>query len=343
MYRIFLKTSLILVYLVIIAGAVVRMTGSGMGCPDWPKCFGYYIPPTEEAELQFQPNRFYEEGQVIIVDESLRVASKDFTSKTTYNEANWSTYDRHDYAIFNPWHTWIEYVNRLLGALAGLAMLIMTGLSFKYWQKEKHITIVTIVSLILMCIQGYLGAKVVYSLLAPVKITIHMVMALVIVAVLNYLVHATSKRRIAHFKRSVFQNLLILSILFTLIQIILGTQVRQFVDNQIDIVGYAAKASWLKDPTISFYIHRTFSVIVVLVNAMLWWQNKKLGYGFQKLNWVMVLIGIEILSGIAMYYIDFPFGTQPLHLVIATVLFGVQSFILMECLKATKLPKTATS
>ena len=74
MYRKSIIVSLILIYLVIIAGAVVRMTGSGMGCPDWPKCFGYIIPPTSASELEWTPEKTYEKGQVIIVDETLRVA-----------------------------------------------------------------------------------------------------------------------------------------------------------------------------------------------------------------------------------------------------------------------------
>ena len=78
LYKPFLKLSLVLVYLVILAGAVVRMTGSGMGCPDWPKCFGYLIPPTERSQLDWKPNHEYQDGQVIIVEESLRVASEDF-------------------------------------------------------------------------------------------------------------------------------------------------------------------------------------------------------------------------------------------------------------------------
>ena len=52
------KIALVLVYLVIFAGAFVRLTGSGMGCPDWPKCFGYYIPPTEKQSLVFSHRQF---------------------------------------------------------------------------------------------------------------------------------------------------------------------------------------------------------------------------------------------------------------------------------------------
>ena len=118
LYNFFLVSSLILVYLVIAAGAIVRMTGSGMGCPDWPKCFGYLIPPTERSQLDWKAEYPYKKGQVIIVNKNLRVAPKDFTSNIAYTPKNWVPYTKHDYAIFNPTHTWIEFLNRVLGAIA---------------------------------------------------------------------------------------------------------------------------------------------------------------------------------------------------------------------------------
>jgi len=313
---------------------VVRMTGSGMGCPDWPKCFGYYIPPTEITELQFEADREYKKGQVIIVDESLMTAEEDFTTGESYNSKNWVKYTKHDYAIFNPWHTWIEYINRLLGALAGLAVLIMAFLSLKYWRENKKITLLSLLSVFLMGFQGWLGATVVYSVLSPVKITIHMVMALVIVALLLYLLQISKAKSTTKIGLKSFKSLALFAIIFTLIQIVLGTQVRQYVDEQIKIIGYNMPELWLSQPSIIFYIHRSFSILVLVLNLLIWWQNKKLNLGFNKVNWILVFIGLEIITGIAMYNFDFPALSQPLHLVIASLLFGVQFYILLEALRA---------
>ena len=83
------KISLICIYFIIIAGAVVRMTGSGIGCPDWPKCFGYYIPPTEISEIQFQPKHQYKSGHVIQYEDTFYYAKENFTSALKLDLNKW--------------------------------------------------------------------------------------------------------------------------------------------------------------------------------------------------------------------------------------------------------------
>jgi heme a synthase len=329
------KIALFLVYLVIVAGALVRMTGSGMGCPDWPKCFGYYIPPTDVKELLWTPNHHYSEDQVIIKDEKLLVTIADFKSSETFDATQFRAYTKHDYAVFNAVETWIEYVNRLIGALAGLAVFVMAIFSFGYWKTNKKITLFSWLSVFLMGFQGWLGARVVYSVLNPVKITIHMVVALIIVAVLLYIIKEASAK-ISDFKKdSKFKNFLLATFVLTFLQIILGTQVRQYVDEMVKIVGYNQMAKVLENPTILFYIHRSFSILILGLNLFLLFRNQKMKLGFNKINWVMILIGIEIISGMAMYYLDFPYTSQPIHLVIASLLFGVQFYLILETKKKT--------
>lgn len=334
------KTALILIYLVIVAGAVVRMTGSGMGCPDWPKCFGYLIPPTERAQLEWQSNKNYEEGQVIIVGENLRVAVTDFKTGTSYDEAHWKSYVKHDYAVFNAFHTWTEFINRLIGALAGLATLLMAIASIGYWKEKKQITLLSWLVVVGMAFQAWLGAKVVYSVLQPVKITIHMVVALLLVALVLYIISLPKKITKGFTYDSTFYKGLWVALGLTMLQVILGTQVRQFVDTQIDMVGEAAKGLWLKNPELDFYIHRSFSIVVFALNVFLFYRNRKKRLGFQKINWVLVLLIAEIFTGILMYYIDFPFGTQPLHLVLASLLFGVQFYLVLEAIQTKKQRET---
>ena len=339
-YREIAKISLVLVYLVIIAGAVVRMTGSGMGCPDWPKCFGHYIPPTDVSELEWQADKEYEKGQLIIKDEALWVAKEDLRTGAAYDQDNWAAYTKHDYAVFNVWHTWIEYVNRLFGALAGVATLVLAIISFGYWKKNKMVTLLSWGVVFAMGFQAWLGATVVYSVLEPTKITIHMVMALVIVAMLLYIVHITGRpsQKNKYDRKTVL--LLLIAMGITMVQVVLGTQVRQFVDEQINLVGENAKNLWLQNPLLQFYIHRSLSIIVVLLNLYLAYRINKMQLGYSRIKWVLLLILAEIITGMAMYYINFPFGSQPLHLVVASLLFGVQFYLVLEALKSNRSPKT---
>ncbi len=336
-FRTLSKIALVLIYLVIIAGSVVRMTGSGMGCPDWPKCFGYYIPPTHESQLLFKPNHSYEKGMMILLEsEQFMVAKKDFISNKVYDANNWELYSTHDYAIYNPVHTWTEYINRLIGAFSGLPILILGIWSLWFFNKNKWITVIALLTLFGMGFQAWLGKTVVDSNLAPYKITIHMVMALLIVAFVLYLIFATKTSFKLQKYHSFFYTLLVIGIVLTLIQIVLGTQVRQFVDEQTKMMGYE-KSLWLAQPELDFYVHRSTSILVLVINGYLWFINKKLNLGYKKINLVLNCILLEVFSGIMMYYFDFPFLSQPLHLVIASILFGIQMYILLEILHQKRM------
>lgn len=320
-------TALGLVYLVILAGAVVRMTGSGMGCPDWPKCFGYLIPPTQRAQLDWKPQHEYKEGQVIIVDESLRVAKQDFISSDIYNETRWSPYTKHDYALFNPYHTWIEFINRLLGVLAGLATLaVFAGALFRGRKQPKLLVLSTLV-LLGMAFQAWLGKTVVDSNLMPTKITLHMGMALILIALLILIlqnVQTGQKRPVAI---QTFRILIGMALVLSLIQIGMGTQVRQFIDLQMHDLPQLPHR-WLENAPAKFYIHRSFSLLVMGTNIGIWWMLWKNKLKFRAFRLVLACIGFEILTGASMYYFDFPYSSQPIHLLLATLMFGGQFYLL---------------
>ena len=155
------KISLVLDYLVILAGALVRMTGSVMGCPDWPKCFGLFIPPTEISQIEWSPNKSFIKGIVLKKNNELIIAKKDFISKEKFNISNWEKYTKHDYSDFNPAKTWIEFLNRLIGAIAGLATVLMLIFSIKFWRDNKIIVLSSLLIVLGMGFQAWLGKIVV--------------------------------------------------------------------------------------------------------------------------------------------------------------------------------------
>jgi heme a synthase len=133
-------------YLLILVGGLVRASGAGLGCPDWPRCFGSWIPPASVADL---PPEF-------------------------------------DASLFNPTRMWTEYLNRLLGVTVGFLILATVVSAWRHHRHEPRILWTTVAAFLLTGFQGWLGGQVVAHELKPWIVTAHMIVALVIVQLLLY-------------------------------------------------------------------------------------------------------------------------------------------------------------
>ena len=321
------KITLASLYLIFFAGSIVRMTGSGMGCPDWPKCFGYYIPPTSEEQITWQPNSTYEEGMIIIKDEVLFVAEQEVKTALIFDENNWEEYTKHEYATFNKFHTWVEYINRLVTVVSGFIFLFLLAGSLKFRKENKWIPIISFTAFFFMLVEAVLGKMVVDSNLKPTMITIHMVIGLLIIGLVLRLLFIIRKEKTSYKYHALFNKLLIISVVFSLIQIAMGTQVRQFIDEQVKLFGFENKEYSLMNPSFKFYFHRSFTIAIILVNFGLFYLNQLHKLGYKLVSWILVLLFLETITGILMYYAEFPLGTQAIHLLSGALLFGVQFYL----------------
>lgn len=341
------------VYLLILVGGVVRSTGSGMGCPDWPKCFGQWIPPTEASQLPPNYKEVYT-AQRVAKNQKLaqklqrlgfaQVAGSIFAHPTQYIETD-----------FNPVKTWIEYVNRLLGALIGIFVFLTVVSALPLLRHDRSIFWLALASFLLTGVQGYLGSLVVSTNLLPVMVTVHMALALVIVALLLYAVDRArwgSRRHslevvkeedtIIGRPNAAVQGWLWMALMLTFWQIILGTQVRERVDIVSAAAGYVGRENWISQLGTLFSIHRTVSAVVVLLNVYVGYELWQLGQSHLRRLVVatMALIGLEVLAGIVLASFALPAVVQPVHLTLATALFGVQFLGLLAVARARKSLET---
>jgi cytochrome c oxidase assembly protein subunit 15 len=335
--------TLVVLYSVILAGSIVRATGSGMGCPDWPKCFGLYIPPTDSSQVIFQPNAEFKKGRLIIVDTTLWRAKEDFISKVAFDTLNWEKYPKHNYAKFTPRQTWTEFINRLVGALSSLCMTLLLAVAVLRVKRDWPTLAILLAGMCVLAFVIWLGAEVVNSNLAAQKITFHMMSSIVLLAVMIYTsarVRVLSGQLQKHRIGSGLRMFLVFAILLTLAQIIFGTQVRQ----QIDTINHAIEATpretWIAKLNSFYPLHQVIAIIVVLVNGALFFMfRKKNPQGrTKKLAYAILLIMVaEYAVGVFIHNFAIPAFSQPIHLILAMILFGVQFGLLVRTKTANRL------
>lgn len=349
-FRFWSGLTVVSVYLLILVGGVVRATGSGMGCPDWPKCFGQWVPPTQASELPAGYKQVYLAQRVAKNQKLARtlerlgfrqVAGEIFAHPSQYVETD-----------FNATKTWIEYLNRLLGALIGIFVFVTAVAALPYWRHDRPVLWLAVASWLLTGVQGWLGSLVVSTNLLPVMVTVHMALALVIVALLLYAAHrARYGRREAQALDAIAElettgeqldydapaataglrwlvgGLLLLSF----VQITLGTQVRERVDLVAVAHGYAGRSNWADQLGSVFESHRGLAALVMLANVVVGYLLWQLGASAvrQLVTVTSVLLTLEMMAGISLAYLGLPAWLQPVHLMLATVLFGTQFLLLL--------------
>lgn len=182
--------TVVAVYLLIVAGGIVRSTGSGMGCPDWPKCFGSWVPPTEVAQL---PLRYKEDFAAKRQSKNERLAK--YLEKVGFGTLAQKirSGSSQEEAEFNASKTWIEYINRLLGALVGILVFGLLVRAIPFLKADRPVFYITLLTVLLVGFQGWIGSVVVSTNLLPGIITLHMVLAIAIIFLLIYVVVRASQ------------------------------------------------------------------------------------------------------------------------------------------------------
>lgn len=317
--------ALVFIYAVVIAGSFVRISGAGMGCPDWPKCFGQWVPPTDDSNLPDDYKDIYSNKRAKKIEKFskfLTVIGLEETADRLKNDP--SLYIEQD---FNSRKTWTEYVNRLAGFLAGNALLLcFLWILFKY--RKRKLVLLTFFNLILLGIEAWFGSIVVASNLVPWTITVHMLLALVIIAIQIYVLYLISPKHSIKIKFPKWMMAIIwLSFGITFYQMILGTQVREAID--VLTKQGVGREGWMDGLGMQFYIHRSFSWFVLLLLGVMAWLNES-REKFPIIRLIIVALVLELLGGVLMAYMDVPGLVQTSHLIFATMIFGGLSMLVFR-------------
>ncbi|NND91763.1 MAG: COX15/CtaA family protein [Granulosicoccus sp.] len=293
------------IFSLILVGGIVRATGAGMGCPDWPTCFGQWIPPTSESQLPDDYQRIYAERG--------------------YAETG-----------FNVRKTWTEYLNRLLGVFTGLTIFATVLFSLPYRRREPRVFWFALSGFLLVGVQGWLGSRVVATNLHPGMITIHMLLAQVIVGILIAALVRSARHRYRDVRMDRlprhFYPVMTIAMVAGLLQLVMGTQVREAVDLIAHSSNYVNRHLWIENLPLIFAIHKYYAIVLVLLNG--WLVIAVLNHSQSAILRRLCIALAAFLAGtiaigMSMDRLHLPLFSQPLHLLLASLIFGTQLAILL--------------
>lgn len=306
--------ALVSLFLLIFVGAVVRVTGSGMGCPDWPTCWGCLIPPWKVEQVDFDK---------LDIEKFRKKAERAGRDPATITKESLR-------AEFNPKHTWVEFTNRLCSLPVGLFSLATFIGGFWQWRRGRKLVCVTAsLALFVVLLNAWMGAKIVYSGLKPGVITTHMALAMLLVCLLVYTAWRGTERpwrRVFNGASGGLRGIVGMLLLLTVVEGVMGSQVREMTDVLAKSHFGEARQEWIGELEEDwvYLAHRSFSWLIVIgAVAFLFVGRRVLKDG---LGWLEKGIGGIVLAMMLMGLVLAQVGISPvvqvLHVGFAAILVG---------------------
>ncbi|MCH2174606.1 MAG: COX15/CtaA family protein [Lentisphaeria bacterium] len=314
--KLFLKVIVVttlLTYSLIFIGGLVRVSGSGLGCPDWPKCHGEWLPPFSAQELAIR----------------------------LMDETNVDGPSMHDVRLHPIQSVWIEYLNRLAGVLTGFSVMIAAFMSLKFYKKYPKIVLGTWAAFILTCIEGGLGAIVVKTELKPIIVSLHMLGAMIIVSLLVYVaVRAWEKEyqipADAIRDKQPMQKWIIFTWILSIVQITFGALLRARLQQlridlpaatDADLFPLAGTIKWLHIGSGWLTAIICIAIALKLIKAKELYTRAVRGAA-----WVLVIITIlEVMNGIGFKHFGLDPMMQVFHLWFGSMYIGLLFYLYVAC------------
>ena len=280
-------------YFLIFLGGLVRVSGAGLGCPDWPRCFGRWFPPISYRQLppEFDPN------------------------------------------LFNFTLAWIEFSNRLVGLLVGILIVILAVWAIAKYRRNPKILVPSIIAAVLVAFQGWQGGQVVLSELAPFLVSVHLIIAFIIAALMIYISQQAYYLEYQDTEKDTvypgwIKNGTRLLWLMIIVQVISGTQMREAIELKIAQFPLSSVSAIISQIGSIKYLHPLWGVAVAVLTWVIAYNILKKSSIPSYLTWqgawtMTGLVLLQLVFGFVLVFLGMPDIVQALHLWIAGLMTGI--------------------
>jgi cytochrome c oxidase assembly protein subunit 15 len=331
LFQKFATAALVSVIVLIFVGAIVRVSGAGMGCPDWPKCWGRYIPPTKVEQVDLSRLDF----------------AKFERAAKRYGRDPETVTPAHILENFNPVHTWTEYINRLTSLPVGFFSVGTMVLALLRQRRMPWVVAASVASVILVGVNAWMGKEVISSDLKPGVLTIHMALAMLLVLPLTFtawrgtptpwLIHGDDSFR----NKMRWMTALLLLLIFA--EGVMGTEIRELNTRLAKAHPGMGRAEWIGilEGSWVYLIHRSFSWVILFAAILGWVATRRVSGPGKVAGSVLAVVVAQMFLGLVMARVEIHPAVQVMHLGLSAILLALSALWFCGTFRVADLPRAS--